>query len=332
MTKKHASAILALAVTLVFLALAARNVQLGPLREALGQAKLGWVPVMAALGLLDLLIRGARWKILLEHAAPDARLWLTVRLEAVGLALNNILFMRIGELARAFLASRELKIPVATALASVAVERALDVAALLSLFCLASAAEPALVPAQIRNAGALVLVGAIGALVTLALAERMLVPGGVLEKPLRPWPKLRALVLQLAEGASVLRSPVSAAKAAALSLALWAADGMVYWAAARAFSLGEAVTYVRSLLVLSWAGAGAALPAAPGAFGTFEAFVVGILERFGVGSNQAFAYAVFTHMVMYLLVTVVGLAFLYRIGLSLGELTDAVEKVREERG
>lgn len=332
MTRKHASALVALAVTVGFFALAARNVQLEALRSALARADLRWVPLLAAIGLADLVIRAARWKILLGRAAPGASLWLLVRLETIGLALNNVLFMRLGELARAFLASRELKLPVATALASVAVERALDVAALLTLFCLASFQLAELVPLQARQAGALVLFGALGALVTLAFAETLLVPGGFLERKLRPFGRLHELVLQLAEGAAVLRRPGQAAGAAALSLALWGADALVYWAAARAFGLGELVSYLRAILVLSWAGAGAALPAAPGAFGTFEAFVVAILERFTVDSTTAFAYAVFIHMVMYVLVTALGLAFLYRVGLSLGELSAAAEKVKEEKG
>lgn len=328
MTRKHASALVALLVTAGCFALAARNVNIGELKTAFAQAKLAWVPVMAAIGLIDLFIRAARWRILLQR--PEFEL--LVRLEAIGLALNNVLFMRIGELTRGFLAHRELRIPVATALASVVVERALDVAALLALFCMASAGAGSIVPAQARQAGALVLVGALGAIATLAFAEKLILPGGIVEKKLLPWPKVHKLVVELAQGAAVLRRPAAAAAAGALSLALWAVDALVYWAAARAFSIGDAVSYGRSILVLSWAGAGAALPAAPGGFGTFEAFVVGILERFGVGSNLAFAYAVFTHMVMYLLVTALGLIFLYRVGLSMAELTDAVEKVREERG
>lgn len=331
MNRKHASAVVALAVTAGFFALAARNVQLDALRAALAQAKIAWIPVMLAIGLVDLLVRGARWRILLRPAAPAADLWLLVRLEAIGLALNNVLFMRIGELARAFLAARELKIPVATALAGVAVERALDVAALLTLFCAASALSPELVPLQARQAGFVVLVGAIGALATLAFAEALLVPGGLLEKPLRPWPRIHALILQLAQGAAVLRRPGAAAAAGALSLTLWAVDALVYWVGAQAFSLGASISYGRSILVLSWAGAGAALPAAPGAFGTFEAFIVSILARFGVEATAAFAYAVFIHMVMYALVTALGLVFLYRVGLSVSELSKAAQDIKEER-
>ena len=97
-------------------------------------------------------------------------------------------------------------------------------------------------------------------------------------------------------------------------------------------SLGHAMGYARSVLVLSWAGAASALPAAPGAFGTVEAFVKSLLVDFGVTPAQALAYAVFTHVTMYLFITFLGLAFLYQFGLSFTELGAAVRKMDKGKG
>ncbi len=203
MSKRLISAAVGVLVTAVFLALAARNVRFADLWAALAAARWEWVPMLVAIGILDLGIRAWRWKLLLSRAAPKAGSWPLFKLEAIGLSLNNVLFMRVGELARAFLAHRELDIHVATALASVAVERALDVAALLALFCGASALEPGFVPAALRRGGLLALCGAIAAIVVLALAEAPLSPGGAWERRLRRWPRIHALVAQLAEGAAV---------------------------------------------------------------------------------------------------------------------------------
>jgi uncharacterized protein (TIRG00374 family) len=325
-SRKTLSAILAGAVTLALMALALRNVKLGELWIVLAGARWRWLPMMAAISLLDLLIRALRWRILLSRSGVDAPAKELFKLEAIGLAVNNVLFMRLGELARAFLAARELDLPMATALASVAVERALDVAALLTLFAFASAGAPQIVPPYVRRIGLLTLLASLVALAVLAVSESALEPGGWAEKRLRPWPKLHQLLAQLAAGAAVLRSPAAAAQAAALSVGLWGIDALMFWAGARALDLGWAVDYSRSILVLSWAGAGSALPAAPGSFGTFEAAVKGILVAFGVPPNAAFGYAFFNHMTMYIFVTVIGLALLYRVGLSLGELQTALAK------
>ncbi|MEK7384136.1 MAG: lysylphosphatidylglycerol synthase transmembrane domain-containing protein, partial [Elusimicrobiota bacterium] len=264
--------------------------------------------------------------VLLSRARPSAPLWELVRLEAIGLAVNNVLFMRMGELIRGILAGKRLGFSTYAALASVAVERALDVAALLTIFVAASAAAPGFVPDAVRNAALLVLVGAVGALMALALAEGGVAHDGWIERALRRWPRVHAIVEQLSLGAAVLRDFGSASQAVLLSLLLWSVDAGVYWAGARALGLGDIMDYPRAVLTLSWAGASSAIPAAPGSIGTFEAAVADILGKFGATAEQGLAYALVCHMVMYLLVTGLGLALLYRVGLSLGDLRGKIEK------
>lgn len=324
---KALSAGAAFAVTGFFLWLALRRVEFDALGRALLEAEWVWLIPMAAVMALDLLIRAVRWRVLLSRAAPrPAPIWALFKLEAAGLAVNNVLFLRLGELARAVLAARRLGIPALASMASVAIERALDVAALLALFVLATRAVPGVAPKEVVVAAMLVLAGAVAALALLAVAESAVAEGGIIERALRSWPRIHELVEQLSLGAAVLRSPMAAAQAAALSVALWSVDALLYWAAARALHLGELVDYPRSILVLSWAGASSAIPAAPGSIGTFEAVVASIVVKLGAAAEPAFAYALVTHMVMYLFVTVLGLLFLSREGVSLSQLREEVAR------
>jgi uncharacterized protein (TIRG00374 family) len=327
--KKLASAAVAFGITGFFLWLALRKVEFAALGSALASARLGWLVPMFAIVYLDLLVRAVRWRVLLSRTrALPAPVWDLYKLEAIGLAVNNVLLLRLGELARAGLAARRLKIPAAAALASVAIERALDVAALLTIFALATRLAPGIAPVHVVRAALLLLAGAVGALVVLAAAESSLAAGGFAEKRLRPWPRVHRFVEQLALGAAVLRSPAAAAKAAALSLLLWTVDAALYWAAAYALGLGSLMSYPRAILTLSWAGAISAIPAAPGGIGTFENFVASILRTFGAAPELALAYALLTHMIMYLLVTVTGLVFLSREGVSLAQLREDVERAK----
>ncbi len=327
--KKLLSGVLAFTITGVFLWLALRKVEFAALGAALSAARLGWLLPMVAIVYLDLFVRAVRWRVLLSRARPvPAPVWDLYKLSAIGLAVNNVLLLRLGELARAGLAARRLGIPAAAALASVAVERALDVAALLTIFILATRLAPGIAPAAVVHAAMLLLCGAIGALIVLAVAESSLAPGGFVERALRPWPKVHRLLEQLALGAAVLRSPLAAAQAAALSLTLWTVDAALYWAGAYALGLGGVMDFPRAILTLSWAGAVSAIPAAPGALGTFEAFVASILRTFGAAPEAALAYALMTHMIMYLLVTVTGLVFLSREGVSLAQLREEVERIK----
>jgi uncharacterized membrane protein YbhN (UPF0104 family) len=324
--KRTAAMVLGLAGTAFFLWLALKGVNLGQLRIALRGASWGWLIPMAAIVYLDLFVRAVRWRVLLSRARPGASTWELARLEAIGLGVNNVLFLRLGELARGVLAAKRLRMSVFAALSSVVVERALDVAALLTIFIIASGRAAGYAPEGVRLAAELLLGGAIAALAVLALAEKEVAAGGRIERLLRRWPKVHSLVEQLALGATVLRDPLTALNAAGLSLALWTVDAGLYWAGARALGLGAFMDYPRAVLTLSWAGAMSAIPAAPGAIGTFETFVGAIVHQFGASPEQALAYALVCHAVMYLFVTITGLILLYRLGLSLTDLRAEVEK------
>jgi glycosyltransferase 2 family protein len=324
---KHAlSVAVGLGGTAFFLWRALRNVNLGDLQRALAGAHRGWLIPMSAIVFVDLFVRGARWRVLLSRARPNAPIVELARLEAIGLAVNNVLPARLGELVRGMLAARRLEMSAFAALASVVVERALDVAALLTIFIIASGLESGFAPPAVRRGAEFVLAGAIGALAVLAFAEAEVAEGGFIERALRRWPKVHSLVEQLALGSAVLRDPAAALQAAGWSLALWSVDAGVYWAGARALGFGAMMNYPRAVLTLSWAGASAAIPATPGGFGAFEAIVKSIVVQFGATPDQALAYALVCHMVMYLSVTVTGLILLYRTGLSLTELRGEVEK------
>ena len=235
MNKKHLSITTALLVTGGFLLLAFHNVQYDELGKVLSQARWRWIPIIVAICLVDLALRALRWRLLLSQAVA-APFWLLYKLEAIGMAVNNVLFMRLGELGRAVLASRALGVPLLAVLSSVVIERALDVVAWLSLFNLAAAFLPDLVPVKIRITAMTVLFGAVSALLLLIAAEGYLKDGGYWERRLRAWPKIHDLVLQLDSGAKALRSPRTALTAVAFSIALWLTDAAVYWVAA--FALG----------------------------------------------------------------------------------------------
>ncbi|MDE2040077.1 MAG: flippase-like domain-containing protein [Elusimicrobia bacterium] len=311
---------LTLAITVFLSWLALRGVgarRLGGI--LLHGVRLPWLVVLLGLTLVELWLRARRWSLLLggPSRAPALELF---KLDTIGTAVSNVLFLRLGDLARGLLAARKLEIPAATVLASIALERALDLSVLLAVFTLASALSPRLVPDRARAAGALLLAAAVLALAALALAEKPLAPEGAFDLRLRRWPRLRALVRQLAAGAAALRRAAVAGQVIALSLVFWSVDACFYWAAGNCLGIGSALSYARSLLVVSWAAAGSALPSSPGSFGAVEEAVKTIVSSMGVPPDRALAYAFFSHVVGYLIVTAIGLFCLYRVGIPLAGL------------
>ena len=104
---KHISVFVGIAISGALLFLALRDVHPTEVAHAISQARTVWLIPMGAVLMSDLWIRALRWRILLSPAvprSPAATVWQLAKLEAIGLAINNVLFLRIGELARAYLA------------------------------------------------------------------------------------------------------------------------------------------------------------------------------------------------------------------------------------
>src|SRR2546428_5211687 len=86
-------------------------------------------------------LRTARWRVILRDADGRPFPWLPLWHDtAVGFMANNLLPVRAGEVARAYVARRQLPVRFMTALASIGVERALDGLVMVGLLALALAA------------------------------------------------------------------------------------------------------------------------------------------------------------------------------------------------
>jgi uncharacterized membrane protein YbhN (UPF0104 family) len=64
-------------------------------------------------------------------------------------------------------------------------------------------------------------------------------------------------------------------------------------------------------------------PSTPGYVGVFDAPIVYVLTAFGIDSNLATSYTLVLHAALFLPVTMLGLYYLWRAGLSLSQMTHA---------
>jgi uncharacterized membrane protein YbhN (UPF0104 family) len=119
----------------LWLWLALRNVEVTPAFAAIREAHSGWLIVTAACGLGFMVTKGQRWLPLVARAATVSA-GLAHRAVWAGSALN-LLLAHAGELLRAGLVARSTGAPAAAVLATIAVERIFDFAALAMLCALA---------------------------------------------------------------------------------------------------------------------------------------------------------------------------------------------------
>jgi glycosyltransferase 2 family protein len=138
---------------------------------------------------------------------------------------------------------------------------------------------------------------------------------GVLESLVRlvgtRWPRLQPvqpLARQLVDALGLLADGRRSAALLALSLTAWMLEGLVFVASAAA--LGIVHPWPAPWLALAAATISTLLPGTPGYVGTFDYFATLGLVAYGVNGNAAAAVAVLVHVLLWLPVTVTGLALL----------------------
>ncbi|MEE8424520.1 MAG: lysylphosphatidylglycerol synthase transmembrane domain-containing protein [Elusimicrobiota bacterium] len=301
-----------------------RDVDVGELARSFRNLNLLWLPVLVSLPVLDLWLRALRWRILLRPVV-DADVKLLFQLEAIGIAINNVLFLRVGELARAVVGGQELKVSTLSVLATLIVERICDLTALLILFTACALAMPELIERRIALYALAASIGAAASLAGItALGAR--VRGGGSLRWLRRWPRVEKLASDLIQGSLGLRPLSASLKVAALSVGLWLVDATICWFGGLAMGFSAAdFGPLHGVVVVVTAAAASALPAVPGAFGNFEAAVRMLLEHFGFAKAVALGYAAVIHLIMYAVVTTLGLVFFYRLGHTFAGLKAAIQ-------
>jgi glycosyltransferase 2 family protein len=294
-------------------------------------------------------LRAIRWRWLLEPVRPGTRFRPRFMATSIGFMGNNLLPARIGEFARAYTFSRMQRIPVTASLGSMVIERLFDAICLL-LFLLIAIAAPGFPPlASIGGWG--MGTGIIVLVAGLAAGTGMLLAMAIWPKPTvrlfealaeRVLPRsVRRPVIDALEAflsaVVVLRRPMLLLRAGLWSLAVWGAGALSFWLGFLAFDIE--VPFVAALFLQSVVSLAVSLPSAPGFFGLFEAGVrIGLVDVFGVEVNKALGFGIGFHIGGFIPITVIGLYYAWRIGLSWQELEhseelveDAVEQAVDEK-
>lgn len=307
-----------------------RGQDLGEVLAQISQANPWYFAASIAVGTAGYLIRAWRWKVLLHPLKPDTALRSRFASITIGFAANNVLWLRLGEIVRAFALTRLEPITLSGSVGSLVVERFLDAMVLATLF-LVPMALPSFPGAEGLFSGAvggllgttavLLAVGVAG-LITLVffpepiirLAERLLVrlPGA--------WgPRMVEGLKSFLRALRVLRDTALLIKAVAWSYVFWLWHGISFWLAFKAFGidLGFAAA-VFTEAVVSFA---VALPAGPAFVGTFELGVdVALSGVYGVAEPTMLAFAFGYHLGGFFPVTIIGLYYAWSIGFSVGDL------------
>jgi glycosyltransferase 2 family protein len=264
-----------------------------------GAGDVAWLGAALGLYAIATLLRGERWYHILALAGVKAARSDCYALTTVGYMGNNVLPARAGEALRVVLLSSRTGASKRVVLGSVVAERLLDVIALSAIFVvvvygvLSSTVLPTDRPLLVAGIGVLLLLLGAG-VVWILRRHHVFERARDWLRPLADAP--RALVCR--EGVVLLAG----------TFVLWAFEAGVYLAVAKSVDLGISATGALYLVALT--NFVAALPAAPGSIGTFDAAVVWGAGRLGASGSASLSYLIMLRFVLYVPITVVGFVVL----------------------
>lgn len=310
---------LGLLVSAVCLWLAVRSAPLDELGALLGEVRYAWIVPSVLATIFSLWGRGCRWRALLAERGSRAEYFWA---QGIGSLLTNVFPLRAGEAGRVVIVSRRTSIPLVQVGASLVVERAADLTAVLGL--LAALLLLMDVPWAVTATGLVLAAGLTGAwlgvIVLLAAGSRLT---GLAEAVAGRLPgRLGALAMEswqhLLESLAPLRNGRVVWQVVLWSLVIWGVSVVSVWASIEAVVPGAGP--IEPAFALTAIALGVSLPSSPGFIGVFQligqqALVAPFPERYTLAS--ALMIAVLNHAVYYVTTTTLGAVGLARLGLSL---------------
>jgi uncharacterized protein (TIRG00374 family) len=313
---------LGVAVSAALLWVAVRGVRLEEIRQSLAEVRPLWlVPVLASIA-VRFWLTAVRWRILLRPVKLVGlhRLFGVIM---IGFMANNVLPARLGEFVRAYALGKTESLSKSLSFATIVLERLFDGFTLLAFLLVGVAflrPERWMIWSAVASFGLYLAV--LGGLVWLRAGRG--VDALLARLPGRMRDKAAGLVESFALGLDALGDARALAAAAGLSLLIWLVNVVGLWAMFAAFSLE--LPFYAGFLVLAIVTVLLVLPSTPGYVGPFQYGTVVALGLFSVPKAEALSLSILYHAVNYVPITVVGLAYLAALNLTLGELRAVGEK------
>ncbi len=270
-----------------------------------------WIPPAILCEVASYVCQGIRWRALL---APAGELSMRRATEAIyiGLFTNEVAPMRLGELVRAYLASRWISRPFAAVLPSMLVERLIDGIWLALSVAVAALLVP--LPGRVAKIGEVFAVSVF--VVTAISAAVILRRPPVTQLPVGS--RVRSMITGLAAGLHQIGNVRTLWRAGVVSAGIIIFQGAAFWLVMRGCWLDLPVS--AGIMVFLIVQLGTAVPNAPANVGSFQFFTVFGLSLFGVDKTHAAGFSIVIFLILTAPLLVLGSVALSRTGMSLGEI------------
>lgn len=337
MGKHRWKTLVGVGVTIALLAWVLRDVSAAEVWHELQRSNPLWLLLAVVLATLSFVLRAVRWRVLLEPVHDGTSFDSRFGAVCIGFAVNNLLPARLGEFTRAYALTRTDPIPLSASIASLVVERILD-GVVLAIFLFVTISLPgfplgegstAELIRRTANIGAIAFGIGLGLLwlaarnpeATSRLVDRTIVRW----LPDRFGEKASMAAASFVAGLGALASPRVFLRAMFWSFVVWIDLSLSIWAGLEAFDIGgpgiAGAHFLQAVIAFA-----VAAPSSPGFFGVFEAAARLGLGPWNVAAARVVSFATSYHILTFIPVTLIGIWYLQRLGLTWSDVGRAEEQ------
>lgn len=228
----------------------------------------------------------------------------------IGLFVNNVLPVRIGELARGYVLAKKREVSFTYAFSTVLLDRFFDLTGLLLLTFLFFPGQslPPHVSMAIRALVGLLIV-CVGLIIVLSqerIAKR--ISSRLIRLETSFLKKSAHRVLEVQENLKRIGSPLTILFLVALSFCTWLSMAVALYFVT--LTLGVDVPFTVIPFVCALLNMGLTIPSSPGYVGVYQGLLVYLLSIFGVPKAEGFTISLLYHASWYVPYTVLGFVFL----------------------
>lgn len=296
-------------LAVVFLWLIARRIRPEEIKLAFQGADPLWIAAALAAFAIGYSCRIARWRLMLKRDNPGLKWSNCAGPLLASFAANNVLPFRAGDVLRSFAFNRKLGTSSGIVIATLFVERLLDLLMVLTLLG-ATLAVFGMDSARFAGVGGTALIAGAAVILGVLLFPRSFAPAAracgkfVCRIAPRPGEKLLAEIDKSLATLDHLAKGNTMLKLVAWSLLAWLAEGCVFWFAALA--LPSVTVPSAGWLALPVGTLATLIPSTPGYVGTFDYFTVRAMTALGNATAAATAHALLVHALLWLPPTLTG--------------------------
>jgi glycosyltransferase 2 family protein len=328
-----------LLITAAALYFALRGQDISRIITGIKQADKAWLLASTFFATIVFWLRAWRWHTLLEPVAPTTRFRSRLAATTIGFMANNLIPLRVGEFARAYALSRQERVSMVASMGSIVVERLFD-AIFIFTFLFLSPMLPGFplgtldagLQRTLASATVIVLPAFLLICISFVLWPRQSVSlfeatvGRVLPHGIRR-PVVDALESFVA-GFQALRSVRLITVGMFQTVVHWTVNALVFWCGFKAFGIQP--SYAGALFLQSVLALAVSIPQGPGFFGVYQLAASAVLQPiFGASRDSALAFGFGVHISGFIPVTVIGLFYAWRLGLSWTDVEHSEETVEE---